>query len=340
MTRPPHHTYKPWDSAPRSPVPILVPGDLWALGKQIDELGGDWTFNLIPPRTGNFHLKKLPVEFYEPLGSFDRLSLEALLYSRALSFGVDEYDVGTIIMDFVAYPSLFNPIDGFVATPSENEQSIGRHAAKVIGVSDEETLIVRHAWSGWTPDHTAKMSRTFFEKYACGSLLARRWDRGPTATSVRSLLETASREEFQRLWSQKRRAPAISGVQTTFGRMQLTAYETWSLSEELPAEVLTLTDYSGARVGVAILVHDEETTSFVDLFIWPPYRRSGLGASLEFFAEERAVANGNQELLAYIWEADSVFGFDRASSFLESLQFEVEASSGTEFVATGTRTIE
>jgi GNAT superfamily N-acetyltransferase len=313
---------------------------MWALSKQIDELGGEWSFNLFPSRTSNFNFKDLPVEFYEPLGSFDRLILEALVYSRALDFGVDEYDAGALIVDYTAYPSLFNPIDGWIAMPSGNEQSIGRHVANVIAIADKDTLVVQHAWSGWTPDCTAKMSREFFDYHANGSLLMRRWDRGPTAETAKRLFETVNQDEFQNLWSQARAAPVILQIQTAFGLMNLTSYETWSLNNELPAEVLTLTNQNGVRIGVAILVHDDEITSIVDLFIWPPFRRRKLGSSLESFAEERAEVRGNLRIMAYVWEADSVTGFDRARSFLESCRFDVETSSGTEFVATAERVIE
>jgi hypothetical protein len=55
------------------PLDRLAIGHLWEISKQVDELGGEWTYPIFVPRVGNFNLVSVPVGFYEPIESFDSL---------------------------------------------------------------------------------------------------------------------------------------------------------------------------------------------------------------------------------------------------------------------------
>ncbi len=270
-----------------------MPFDVWALTKQIDELGGEWTYNLFLPRTTNFHFASQPVDFYEQLADFDHIGVAALMMDRARRSGLPELEIGSLLVDFAAYSSVFNPVDGFIPTPSSTERFIGRHTASVLRVIDSETVVVAHAWSGWTPDHTAKMTRSFFDEYGTGAQLSRPWNRGPLGNTAETLLQTSDPQEFLRLWRTPRKS--FSEFKTLpEGRVKFSCFETWSLQSEAPAEVLTLELREGVRVGVGIIVHELGESSIGDLFIWPPYRRRGFGMALEGFAAERAsVASHN-----------------------------------------------
>jgi GNAT superfamily N-acetyltransferase len=334
-----HHTYEPWANPSERPQEARVPGDLWALMKQIDELGGEWSFNLFVPRTVNFHLAPAALDFYEPLGDFERVGLEALLLQRARRAGLPLAETGSVVVDYAAYPSIFNPVDDFLPLPSPGERTIGRHTASVRGIVDGDTLVVAHAWSDWTPDGTAKMTRTFFEENARGGQVSRPWNRGPLGSTVESLLETADPQEFQELWRAPRKRMSQTKVVPTEGRIRLSSFESWSLQSETPAEVLTLEINDRIRAGIAILTHDHEESSISDLFIWPPYRRRKLGTLLEQFAANRTIVYGNKRLVAYIWEADAVRGKERAIGFLGSVGYEIAESQGTEYVVRAVRGI-
>lgn len=334
-----HHTVEPWAPAPTVPATLVAPGDLWALNKQIDELGGEWSFNAFTPRTTNFHLSRLPIQFYEPLGDFDRVGLEALNSSRARQFGLPEDEIGGLVVDFQAFPSLFNPVDGFIPMPGTEERNIGRHTAQILGPIDQDTLLVRHAWSGWTANGTAKMTREFFDEYAMGVMLTRRWDRGPLAETVSELFKTSNQGDFKKMWRKDREPMFVRDGDSPWRSRRLSAYCTWSLDLEIPAEVLTVTNHAGVRIGVAVILHDRGETLVSDLFVWPPYRRKGIGGLLEGFAEERAFAAGNSSLVAFIWEADAVKGLLRATRFLEARGYEIADSVNTDYVARASREI-
>ncbi len=337
--RRPHHTVEPWAPAPRAPIAPKVPGDFWALGKQIDELGGEWTFHLFIPRTANFHLPSQPVQYYEFLSDFDVVATAAFLNSRARKYEVPVEQTGSVMVDYAAYPSVFNPLDGFISMPSTEEKSIGRHVAGAIGLVDEDTLLVRHAWSGWTEDGTAKMSREFFETYCRAAMLVRPWDRGPLQETVQELLRTSNPDTFQSLWGQSGGPVFARQADTPWRSLTLSSHPTWSLNFEVPAEVLTLTDHAGVRIGVAVLIHEGDESVISDLFIWPSYRRRGLGTVLEQFAAERATDSGSRNVIAYVFEADAEKGMLRASGFLESRGYEVAHTSNAQFVARALRSI-
>ena len=236
------------------------------------------------------------------------------------------------------FPSdLDDPVDGLIPMPSADETSIGRHSARIVGLRDADTLVVLHAWSGWTPDQTAGLTREYFNTHARGSILNRPWNRGPLASTARRILESDDSSEIGELW----RIPRVQAFEfkdmVPGRRVKLSRFVTWSLQDELPAEVLTLDVGKRIRAGVAVLVHDEGRTAVVDLFIWPPYRRQGLGTCLERFAEERAQAHGARELLGYVWEADSIRGLDRAERFLAKSGYQLERATGSEYVVLGRR---
>ena len=308
-----------------------APGDFWAWCKQIDELGGEWTFSLFVPRAMNFHFSYLPVDYYEPLGEFRDVLREARLADLAQNSGLSVNDIGGLVVDFDAFPSLFNPVDGTIPMPESDEQSIGRHAARIMSALDDETLLLIHAWEGWTPDQQVKMKRAYFEKYSRGVLLTRRWDRGPLPNTLANLLEDQDPKAFRNLWCTPRCSLTMPKFKIGNRKFVLKAFPTMSTHRQSLAEVLTLELRNKARIGVAIVIHERGRSILTELFIWPAYRGLNLGIVLEKFAVERVKAIGNKCVDAIVSEADLMNGRERAGNFLRSRGYEIKSSSSKKF---------
>ena len=317
--------------------------DIWPLTKQIDELGGEWSFPIFIPRTANFHLIREPISFYEPIESFDRLGLEALLIQKAYAFDLGSA-IGSAGVSLTVFPSIFDAVDGVLPLPEQDEPPIGQHYMGVVGVKDRDTLVIRNSWLGWTSDGLGYMSREYFEHHAAEGLVLRRWDYGPSEDTAEPLLSTTDQDEFKRQWRRRRKfGSSSSGAPNP--RVKRKWYGCWSLEAEAPAEVLLVEFDKRIRVGVAVITHyqsDEgpSISALSDLFIWPNYRRVGYGLLLECFAAERSVVAGSSRMAIHVWNADTVKGKDRAIGFLRAAGYsEIEESSETQYVLYAERSI-
>lgn len=310
----------PWAPPPLLPRHRLGSGNaLWALGKQIDELGGEWTYNVFVPRTINFHQPAAPPLFYEPFGSFERLALEAYLVECAYEV-CRPGEEGTLALAIEVFPSFFSTTDGVVVPPEPGETSIGRHTVSVIAVRGD-TIYFQHAWSRWGANGMGTLSRSYFERYTRECWLFRRSDRGPLASTAERLLESDEPRHFPRLWRSPRRIEAVGNL-----RPGLTAtwYECWSLQDESPAWVLTLR-LGGVRVGISVIHYPiAELAQITDLFVWPPYRRQGYGSAMERIIRKRSRQLRCERLEAYVWDADVVKYPERPEKFLLSRGYGVE----------------
>jgi hypothetical protein len=83
MSAPRDPRLDPRHPPPWQPLERLTFGNMWQVAKQIDELGGEWTYRVFVHRAANFNLVSLPITFYEPIESFDKLELELVLIQKA-----------------------------------------------------------------------------------------------------------------------------------------------------------------------------------------------------------------------------------------------------------------
>lgn len=328
---------------PSRPPPTEPPSnaDLWVLTKQIDELGGEWSFPIFTHRAVNFLIGWREPIFYEPISGFERLGLEALLKGKAVAYCPARIrgDVGVSIKVF---PSIFGSDDGLIPVPGDSESPIGEHFMAVLGVKDIDTLIIRNSWSGWRRQAggVGYLTRQYFEEYGTEAMLARPWEYGPDFDTVEALLRCEDKDTFNRLWRRKRRY----GTRSVPGNpdLSLSWYGCWSLDLECSAEILMLKVGRRISAGVAILIHrsGESLSELSDIFVWPSYRRQGYGRLLDEFAAERARKAKSVKLGIYLWNSDAVKGKDRAVSFMRSANYtEIEESSGSQLVAYGRREI-
>lgn len=336
--RAPRFRLSPNDPPPPNPVQQFQANDLWPLVKQIDGLGGEWTFPIFMWRAMNFHIARTSILFYEPIADFERLSLEALLMQRQFTAMVPDAARGFLSIIVKVFPSIFDVQDGVLVLPEDGEPCIGQHTLTVLGLHDNDTLVFRNSWSGWKKDGIGYLSRDYFDRYGQEGSTARLWNRGPNAVTADALLRTTDSGEFRRLWRSGHRWGAITNIGGN-KRLRLKWYECWSLQKEVPGEVLALELDGRIRVAVAILIHCSSVSVLSDLFVWPHYRRRGYGSLMEKAAADRARQAGSQELGIYVWDADAVHGSERGKDFLASREYDVERFEDCQAVMYGKRRI-
>lgn len=251
-----------------------LPKNLWQAGKQIDGLSGEWTYLAFVGRVHQFGNTERPV-LYEPLQDFDRTLLELLLTRKVNAWG-DALDLSStrVSLALQVFPSIFDITDGFLSMPDPDEQSVGRHAIRLVDVEDNDTLVGLNSWGSWGRSPAIYVSRDYFDQYAREGLTSRDALRGPSASTVEQLLETPDPVTFRRLW----RAGRQRGAQTVGSGLLARWYETWSVQSEQRAEVHRIS-LLGQPIAWAV-VHVDPTHSTLEVsefFVWPPYRKSGHG---------------------------------------------------------------
>lgn len=313
-------TLYPWDDPPMEPLPLRYPRDIWAASKQIDGLGGEWTYQIFTYRAINFHNPSVPPLWAEPLSSFDALWQEVWFKGWAMTGGVPSPEIGSAVAAFSVFRSVFDAPSDEWPMPETDEPTIGKHTIPVIGIVDQDTLLFQHGWSDWPRNHApGKITREYIDRFAVELWANRPAGHGPRQSTVESLARAAGQSEFAQLWRQSGRR----GTEDLPGAdLQLRWWESYSLEENSPGEVLCLVTTRRIRVAVAMVVYAPTEATVIDLFVWPGYRRHGYGSLLESIIADRAQLRGINHLNIIVLDADVVRSSVRASRFLTSRGYE------------------
>jgi GNAT superfamily N-acetyltransferase len=326
----------PWDAPPRQPQRYSHPRDAWAAAKQIDGLGGEWTYQVFNHRALNFHLTAVPPHWAEPLSSFDSFCQEVWLRGHALGAGVRLQNVGSTTVAFKVFPSVFSATSDKWPMPEEDERSIGCHAVSIVGIEDEDTLLFQHGWPEWPKDHAlGRLTREYVDNHAIELWVIRPANYGPQASTVDRLAQAAGKPEFKSLWA----SPGLRGVQDVGPDLQLRWWETYSLEEQCPGEVLCLVFQKRLRVATAMVTYCPGEATIFDLFVWPGYRRGGYGSLLESSVADRARLRGADKLNSAVLNADMVKGGVAAMGFLESRGYSLTEYSDRQLQIFGSRPV-
>jgi len=310
---PPSMALNPWDPPPLYPVQYRHRRDIWAAAKQVDGLGGEWTYLNFIFRAANFHSIARPPEWAEPLGGFDQLYQEVWFNSWAVKAGITLENIGTTSASIIVFRSAFSASDNLWPMPEPDEAPIGRHSITIIGIVDEDTLLFRHDWSDW-PKGYGRISREYIEEYASELWVVRPFGAGPIKSSIRSLVRAAGKPEYTSLWTLSR----ISGSKIVPGcdDLRVRFWQTFSAQRDLTGEIVAIELGPNIRVAIAMVLYSSNETYILDLFVWPPYRRSGYGSILEKFIASRGESKGSSYISSIVLEGDVIKGEEAAEGFL------------------------
>jgi GNAT superfamily N-acetyltransferase len=328
----------PWDDPPTHPVPFTHPRDLWAAAKQIDGLGGEWSYICFTYRALNFHFPQRPPLWAEPLRGFDELFQEVWLRAWARESGISEETPGGIPVTITVFRSVFSAPNDDWPLPEPHESSIGRHTVSILGIHDDNTLLFRHGWSDWPKNHAlGRLSRKYIENYATELWITRQCGQGPLSETIEELVQSAGSSKFATIWrrSGRRGSEDVSGEPN----LRIRWWESYSVQDSAPAEVVVLTLSGTIRVAVALVIYDPGEATIMDLFVWPTYRQRGYATLLEEAIARRAAVRDAEYLAAVVLDADVVREERRASRFLENRKYAIERHADSQVRIEGRRPI-
>jgi GNAT superfamily N-acetyltransferase len=303
------------------PLPLRYPRDIWAVSKQIDGLGGEWTYQIFTYRALNFHTPSVPPLLAEPLSGFDALWQEVWFKGWAMSAGVSSPEIGSAVATFSVFRSVFDASSAEWPMPEAGESTIGKHTVPIIGLVDHDTLLFQHGWSDWPENHApGRLTREYIDHFAVELWASRPATRGPRQNTVESLTRAAGKPEFAQIWRRPGRRGNEDLPRTD---VQLRWWESYSLEENCPGEVLCLVASKRIRVAVAMVLYAPTKATVIDLFVWPGYRGRGYAGLLESIIADRAEARGINTLSVIVLDADVARGNVNASQFLRSRGYEL-----------------
>jgi GNAT superfamily N-acetyltransferase len=249
----------------------------------------------------------------------DEVRRQVVEMNRLRWVGVPLYALDHHMLVFWAFESAHNAPMGRIPYPRAGDRSIGLHCVHVDSFDEaSESFRFWNNWgSGWgdrgygyvTLEYLRKFHHETFVNHNC------RWGPSPYK-STRMIEAGADARETRRLWNienprqiYRTRMKGYSFRSVHYEALSPTTGESVSCHE--------VTNGFGLPMGWTFLRHHVEgvpLTEITELFVWPTFRRMGIGKWLEATAVEEAKYRGSLEIQLVMNEADAVIGPPRAAA--------------------------
>lgn len=294
---------RPWDPIPTEPRGELGPSESWAAAKQIDGIPGEWTYPLWVSRAFRFHV---PLRsHYERLRDYD-----AVVETIAIASIVEEANLWppSIRTVFAVYESCLDTEDGVLTLPEPDERFLGHHDVQIIGWNQaSDDLVFGNSWGAkWGDQNTGVMSRSYYEAHVKESWLRMVGNQGLRVPEGFEFFDPAlKRQELVRAW---KRGPLQGRVVLSGGRI-IAWFSVKSLRTVGQTYVGELRDSRHVKLGwcnVLIGAAGGHIDALItDLYVWPQYRRQGVGRALYEWALRTAEDGNAGALRVMVHEADA-----------------------------------
>jgi hypothetical protein len=223
---------------------------LYRLAKQIDNYRGEGTWLIYTSRVVTFFGLVRRQFFYEPLGDYEAV-LGALNYvSEQREVYSPDDCVDHVAISFAIFEGADSAPNGRLQIPKSGEQSRGLHAVQLVGWEDAgEVVVFRNSWgAGWGDRGYGRMDRRYLDAYMYDAWLHR---------NARFGLTRHTYDKYHAATTPgQRRAVLLQDNPRWRGRIryagmnyQLIIYETLSINDGRPAEIIELRNRHGVRVG-------------------------------------------------------------------------------------------
>jgi GNAT superfamily N-acetyltransferase len=280
-----------WGGEP-PPVPVgPMPGrQLWLAGKALDELPGEWTYNVWVLRAQRFHFQVLPI-YYEPFYSSDLLP-HGLAFAAVINHA---FDAPRCIVNvaFEAHESIFDAPDGRIELPEEDERFVGSHSVHMTGWNSEDsTFSFQNSWGPeWGKAGRGQVSSAYLERYGWDAWLSWNGKFHPAWSSIEWILGELSQRDRKVDTDSIKRAWITKGPVGTerISRHGSELVMRWRLQGSLTARTDTSVVEAwvdNRLVGWCMAAQgtngdDGKRVLFVfEFFVWPTYRRNGVAHQL------------------------------------------------------------
>jgi GNAT superfamily N-acetyltransferase len=288
------------------------PIEIYRISKRWDGLRQSGTLPVNGVRTRTFYDLRVRQLFYEPLTSPSKVR-ELLRYRRALASAyVPEWAAPHLTLSFRCFSSAFTAPGGVLPLPGAGDPEVEHHAVALWDIDDDDTIIFRNSWgAGWGDRGYGRMTREYFESYWLEAWAMRNAAVGLNAETAERLAEAHTAAELRRIWMLPN-PPAKKAQRGEFRHTRLVKYSTVSYESGCLVDVVEARNGYGLRLGWVHVFHwpdgHAERSEIRELFVWPAFRRQGIGSLLEDVAASLARLRHSKTLWIFLHEADGHVG--------------------------------
>jgi GNAT superfamily N-acetyltransferase len=248
-----------------------------------------------------------------------RLFVESLNWYASL--GVPRAHIDHVHIAVKAFRSWYTAPNGRILMPSPGDPSIGLHAVLLTHYSDSGgTLGFVNSWGpNWGERGYGTMPFEYLERYFFDAIVTRRARWGPMSWTFHGCHDHSPREIRRRFAIEN---PRFRGkVRVASGEnWQTCVYDTLSPWTDKDVVCVEVANGFGLKMGWAFFRNLSSAGTNVlevpELFVWPTFRRMGVGRILNEYAEGYAQMWRCSEIRLMMNEADAVVGPPRAAARL------------------------
>lgn len=219
-----------------------------------------------------------------------------------------EWAAPHLTLSFRCFASAFTAPHGLLPIPSARDAEVEHHAVALWDIEDDDTIVFRNSWgAGWGDRGHGRMTWEYFERYWLEAWAVRNAAVGINLESSHRLADAATEAALRRAWMLPN-PPAKKAQRGQFEHIRLVNYSTVSYDSECPVDVVEARNGYGLRLGWVHLFHPPDDggqrSEIRELFVWPAFRRQGIGSLLEDVAVSLARSRRSKTLRIFLHEAD------------------------------------
>lgn len=264
-------------------------------------------------------LGRLSQGFYEYAPSLEQFleQLAGASEMKRLHYPPWAYD--HFALTFEAFESAHSAARGVISRPTASDSSIGLHCVAVDELSSDGTQI--SFWNSWGRSWGIKgrgvIELAYLESYFQEAMVRRNARYGPTRHKKHLDRLVKGTRQHRSLMAVKN--PVLRWRERQGGRSWDTClYESMSPSDGVPVQCLELRNGYSLKLGWAFVYHhhvdDSRWSEIKEIFVWPLFRRQGIGRYLEAWACRLASEAGSTQIQLVMNRPDANVGPVRAAS--------------------------
>lgn len=274
-------------------------------------MGQRWSSFTFRPAHRQYYYEMLP-----DAEQAQRLLLESARWSEGLGISKAYADHVHIVVE--AFESWYKAPKGRIPMPPAGDRSIGLHALLLTGYTDSGANIsFINSWGpGWGDRGYGTMPFEYLQRYFHDAAVTHRAQWGLTTWKLAHAGELSKRDLRQRFLLDN---PRYRGrVRISGGdNWQTCAYHLHSPWTGQLVGCVEIANGFGLKMGWAFFrYHPPNVIEIPELFVWPTFRRMGVGRILEDLATVYARLWDCSEIRLMMNEADAVTGPPRAAARL------------------------
>lgn len=244
--------------------------------------------------------------FYEPLTSRD--AVEGVLgMNQTLEWaGVPQWAGSFPLLVFRCFQSARTAPNGALPLPGSGDAEIERHAVGLHDLDGSNGIVFVNSWGRqWGDRGLGTMSWDYFERYWSEARVSRNCSIGWNRFNYDRLTAATGDARLLRDTWMMNNARWQKSFRLASGRITCSNWETISFNDGYPVDVIEARTGYGLRVGWVFVSHlPGKVSELREIFVWPVFRRQGIGRLLEELAVALARQHGASTVRVWLHEAD------------------------------------